>query len=222
MHYPLVGVLAATLVTAGFCARGVEASGTDDVRRASIVVRTYTLSDWERAVPAARRTTDTILGRAGVDVGWLECGLPTQGTKGSDPCAQPLRWNEVVVRIVAADTAGGGRELQVLGSAFVDLETGGGSLAIVYADRVWLMARNAGINAADLLGRAMAHEIGHLLLGTNQHAARGLMRASWSSSDLRRRLAGEWLFGSREGDVMRTGIAARANHADATESDRGE
>ena len=31
-----------------------------------------------------------------------------------------------------------------------------------------------------ILGRVTAHEIGHLLIGTNSHAPSGLMRASWN------------------------------------------
>ena len=38
---------------------------------------------------------------------------------------------------------------------------------------------------ARALGRALAHEIGHYLLGTSRHAARGLMRAHFSPLELR-------------------------------------
>jgi hypothetical protein len=38
---------------------------------------------------------------------------------------------------------------------------------------------------ARALGRALAHEIGHYLLGTSRHAARGLMRAHLSPLELR-------------------------------------
>jgi len=35
-----------------------------------------------------------------------------------------------------------------------------------------------------MIGRVLAHEIGHWLLGTRTHSARGLMRALQSTSDL--------------------------------------
>ena len=35
-----------------------------------------------------------------------------------------------------------------------------------------------------ILGHAAAHEIGHLLLGSNSHSPFGLMRARWSGQDL--------------------------------------
>ena len=38
--------------------------------------------------------------------------------------------------------------------------------------------QEAGPSAEAILGLVIAHELGHLLLGTNSHAARGIMRAN--------------------------------------------
>ena len=35
-----------------------------------------------------------------------------------------------------------------------------------------------------LLGRVMAHEIGHILLGTHAHSRTGIMRAVWTDHEL--------------------------------------
>jgi hypothetical protein len=40
----------------------------------------------------------------------------------------------------------------------------------------------------------MAHEIGHLLLGTNAHSALGIMRPHWQGEELRRIGMGTLLF----------------------------
>jgi hypothetical protein len=143
-------------------------------------------------------------------VAWIECALPAEVPHAAaGACTEPLRWNEVVVRIIAAGTLNSQHGVDTLGFAFVDLDAGGGSLATVYADRVRAMAQRAGADAAQLLGRTMAHEVGHLLLGTNEHASHGLMRASWSSAELRRNRATQWLFAGLEGEVMRRGVAGR-------------
>ena len=113
------------------------------------------------------------------------------------------------MRIVSAGTVDSRFDADTLGFAFVDLDAGGGSLANVYADRVGVMADAAGVGAAELLGKTIAHEIGHLLLGTNRHAPHGVMRASWSGADLRRNRATQWRFEGKEGEVMRKGIAGR-------------
>lgn len=40
----------------------------------------------------------------------------------------------------------------------------------------------------------MAHELGHLLLGTNSHSVNGLMRAHWDWENLQAAQRGELLF----------------------------
>jgi hypothetical protein len=212
MRHPFAGVVAGTVgivVAAGFWLPAVEAAGAKDSSRPSIVVRTYTQRESAGAMRTARRTAGAILGRAGVAVDWVECGPGADVSTSSDVCTQPLRGNELVLRIVPAGPVAGDRRVNTLGFALVDVENGGGSMASVYVDRVGSMAESAGIDPAELLGRAMAHEIGHLLLGTNEHSPRGLMRASWSSDDLRRSYSTAWLFDGREGDVMRSAIAYR-------------
>jgi hypothetical protein len=55
--------------------------------------------------------------------------------------------------------------------------------AVLFYDRV--MALRDFHRASHLiLGRAMAHEIVHLLLPVNSHAGQGLMRATWNVEDL--------------------------------------
>lgn len=52
--------------------------------------------------------------------------------------------------------------------------------------------------AFEILGRAMAHEIGHLLLAGAPHSAKGVMRATWSPEDLRSATAGSFFFTRKE------------------------
>ena len=64
-----------------------------------------------------------------------------------------------------------------------------GVLATIYFDRVMWLAHEAGTDSRVLLGRAIAHELGHLLLATTTHGPVGLMRAHWSQGrhdDVRR------------------------------------
>jgi hypothetical protein len=212
MRHELWGVMIAAvgvLVAAGLSSRVVEAAAVIAPDRPSIVVRTYTQPASAGDIRTARRTASAILGRAGIQVVWLECALPAETDAAAGACKQPLRWNELLVRIVSAGTVDSRFDADTLGFAFVDLDAGGGSLASVYADRVGVMADAAGVGAAELLGKTIAHEIGHLLLGTNRHAPHGLMRASWSGADLRRNRATQWRFEGKEGEVMRKGIARR-------------
>ena len=80
----------------------------------------------------------------------------------------------------------------VLGEAFVDTRQRTGVLATVFADRVELLAGLSETDSALLLGRAIAHEVGHLLLGSNAHSLRGLMCAQWTPADIRRHARTDW------------------------------
>lgn len=212
MRYTFSSVLVAAagiLLTASLSSHTAEAAGGGASGRTSMVIRTYTQPASAGEMRTARRTASAILEGAGIQAFWLECALPGAVT-ADDPCTKVLERNELLVRIVSAGSPDRRLHADTLGFAFVDGDAGGGSLATVYADRVATMAQDAGIDAAELLGRTMAHEIGHLLLGTNQHAPHGLMRASWSGADLRRNRATQWLFGGEEAEVMRKGLASRA------------
>ena len=75
----------------------------------------------------------------------------------------------------------------VLGMAIVPPQ-GGGQIAYVLFDRVTRVARAARSDVTDVLGRVMAHEIGHLMLPDGSHSGSGLMRADWNIRELRRPL----------------------------------
>ena len=50
----------------------------------------------------------------------------------------------------------------------------------------------------------MAHELGHLLLGSNSHAGAGIMRARWQGEELRRvSRSGLWFTNDEQADHMR-------------------
>ena len=82
-------------------------------------------------------------------------------------------------------------------------------LATVYVDRVESVARGAGIDARRVLGLAIAHEIGHVLLNSNTHAPSGLMRADWSRNELRRKDAAAWQFLDTEAARVRSAATGR-------------
>jgi hypothetical protein len=82
-------------------------------------------------------------------------------------------------------------------------------LATIFLDRVEALSAKAGADSGQLLGRAMAHEIGHLLLGTTHHADRGLMRGVWSTIDLQKDQPLDWMLSAEEGTLMRRALALR-------------
>lgn len=56
----------------------------------------------------------------------------------------------------------------------------------IFADRVASVSETGGPTFGRVLGYAIAHELGHVLLQSETHAAAGLMKGIWSKSDWQR------------------------------------
>jgi hypothetical protein len=174
---------------------------------------------------AARRVAGNILHAAGIELRWMDCtdrlaSSPTrvramlQATDSDSgyACLTPPGSDEVIVRVVSTPASRRGRphsSADTLGDAYVDTASATGALATVYVDRVDAMAHEAGVDTATLLGRVMAHEIGHLLLGSPAHRASGLMRAEWSTTLIQRRIAIEWRLSEADAANAREGVLRR-------------
>lgn len=143
------------------------------------------------ALGSAQREATAILCDAGVEPQWVVCGKT-----GQEPvCRRGLEPGELVVRFARRGVSEPGG---ILGSAVVDSSRGTGTLATIWVDAVGALATAAGIDRDRLMGRAVAHEIGHLLLGTTRHPETGLMRAVWSLATLRGNRSSDWTFTERE------------------------
>jgi len=76
-------------------------------------------------------------------------------------------------------------------------EDGKGCYADLFYEPIQQLQGETHASPSVILGHAMAHELGHLLLGTNSHSPSGLMRAHWTREDLTNASKGNLRF-SRE------------------------
>jgi hypothetical protein len=152
---------------------------------------------------AAIRTAAAILDEAGVVATWHDC--TTDGRRPA--CRNSRRTGNLIVRILPAFTVGASNRGTALASrtndadpdvrlgvAIVDPKTRAGELATLFHEQVLAVAQRAGIDSSELLGRALAHEIGHLLLGAPGHSSTGLMRAVWTDAELTGNRRDDWRF----------------------------
>jgi hypothetical protein len=166
----------------------------------TITVRVYDLyglSPDQRAEALA--IASETLASAHVSATWIDCSR----VDGVAPpaCLAKLQDGEMVVRIQASTERG----RHILGTAIVQ-DDGPCVLASVYAGSVAERSVKTGIPMSTILGRVTAHEIGHLLLGSNSHAPTGLMQATWN---LRRPHLSEWRFTRDDAAKMRRRRLAR-------------
>jgi hypothetical protein len=196
-------VLALIWAAATAAAHAAEPSGS---RRIAIAVRTYVLPVKRQTFSTALSVATSILERAGVDTDWVSCGQA-----GDQPvaCRAPLERNELAIRVLALNERQEAGSLRSLGFALIDTQQRTGTLATVYFNRVQWLAHASATDEAVLLGRAMAHEIGHLLIGTDHHSANGLMRAIWRRNDLAPGGMNDWFFSPEDVIAIRNGSYAR-------------
>ena len=126
-----------------------------------------------------------------------------------DLCTEPLQPREVIGRLAA-----GGNHLsaRVLGQAIV-IDGHVSTMVTIFADRITVAAARLNMDRTPLLGRTLAHELGHLLLGTNSHAAYGLMTGMWPDAVMRDDTGNHWNFTNRQAQQMKVGLMRRTEAA---------
>jgi hypothetical protein len=177
---------------------GVRAESSSPV----LTVRLYNTSGIPAPeLMAARLAAESILRDTGLDVVFRHCGYRVSPDDTVDSCNERLTPTEVVVRVINAPSFSTTLKPETYGLAYVIQETSRGWLATVFSDRIDQAAARVGVEPGVLLGRVMAHEIGHLLLGHGYHGNAGVMRAEWPDA-LLTHAGEEWRFSNLEATRM--------------------
>jgi len=198
--------LRAVWMVAGFVL-SLPAPASSQPVRPRLLVRVYNGSGVSRArLGEAELGVRTVLTAAGVDTEWRGCAPRADGEPAAMSCDDAIQPDEIVVRLL--DAAGASVIVPTsLGFSYVDRDTRRGWLATAFADRVDQLAGRLHISAGRLLGRTIVHEIGHLVLGTVEHAASGVMQKQLS--DLTILTGGRDRFRPDEASGLRDGVLAR-------------
>jgi hypothetical protein len=196
--------------------RSIEAPGAQaQIERVPLVlavalvtIRVYNYAAVSPAeLAAARAAADQIFQDTGISLQWVSCRVPN--SPEGDTCTESLRTTgEFILRLQSSAPTGSQRHV-ALGSSVIDRSAGGGVLITIDPAQVHNVAWQSGTAPCTLLGRAIAHELGHMLIGTNEHADHGLMRALWSQAELRQDHDTDWHFSADEVEVMRKGVTTR-------------
>jgi hypothetical protein len=188
------------LLATGSWLIGASTAGADE--RAP-VIRVYDTAASDTGIRTSDiRTAAAIVREAGLSLEWHDCTRAAT----QPACRNPQR-GDLIVRIMPAARTGftggtsspslravpGDEHLQ-LGVATLDPVTLAGQMATVFHQPVLRIARRARVDPAELLGRTIAHEIGHLLLRTHAHSDAGLMREFWTLEELTSNHRSNWQF----------------------------
>jgi hypothetical protein len=199
---------ASTLVFfTALCGNGLESVGMAAVPDLRIAVALVDSANIPAAIRlGAKREAAHIFEKAGISTVWVDMNSDA-------PRELPIA--AIVVRIVLEPDPA--QPPAALGKSVVPVG-GGGTNATIFFGRVRTYAaepvvRETGADLGVVLGYAIAHEIGHLLLGANSHAESGLMSAVWTPPDMRSMALGHLEFQPDECARMRSEIARRNGRA---------
>ncbi len=183
--------------------------------RFQITVRVYNYAGASRGtLLGAEKEGSRIFGKVGLRVAWLHCST-TNTLEQKDPgCQTPLSAIAVNMRVLPPSMAGRlNANREEMGFALVSPRAGAASDAWVFYQRVQEAATSGAATSAQILGYAMAHEIGHLLLGPNHHSHEGIMCARWNRELLEEASQGQLKFTQDQAKVIRDEVETRAELA---------
>jgi hypothetical protein len=146
------------------------------------------------AVGRAETEAGRILAEAGLRAVWIDC-LDRHSTDArTGLCGKAREPVDVVLRFLPGQTRSGSQD-NLFGVAFLP------TLASVYYEyAVRLAGRDNEVPV--ILGCAIAHEVGHLLLGPSSHSAGGIMLGEWGPKELQLALMGRLLFASQQAKLI--------------------
>jgi hypothetical protein len=158
------------------------------------------------ALAAAERDANQILAAAGVQVVWLDCLQEVQDVRSKAVCE--MGWNQELpsVRLLSGQVT-----KQFQGSEF------GFSLVPVLvtvnyehiANRA--LRDNSFSEASILLGCVIAHELGHLLLGSDSHSSVGIMQSHWGRDQVHQAQTGNLRFAPEQVLQLRENVRLLAD-----------
>jgi hypothetical protein len=144
----------------------------------------------------AKHATTRVFALSNIDLQWIGHG-PYQ------PCSLTLT-------IAAKPTGAMNRSRLVVGIA-PGTQKARGILAFAFYDRIQLYSAELGLDASQMLGHVMAHELGHLLLPHGAHSIAGVMRGSWDVGQAHQARMGFLTFAPAEAAQIREHLSACAS-----------
>lgn len=193
----------------------ISAGALGSMRGYSQAVKSVTISvlllDYSGIAPSvladAERKVSEIYGPTGIYFSWINC--PTRPSPDSSPiCADRHGPEQLSVRVLRRHPSHYLKD-SIYGIAMPPY------LVTVYFESAQLLVESMTTSPkfyiSTILGCLIAHELGHLLLGENQHAAGGIMQAQWDLKQIQRALQSTLGFTPQQAVRMRANAHERIN-----------
>ncbi len=142
---------------------------------------------------------------AGIKITWLACAKLQEDTEQFRACDRASAAGSPYVKLIGESMAARDPSLKSMEDG-LGMAAGRGAM-IVYP-RIHQVAQGWNWPEEAVVGRVIAHELGHVLLGDNSHAAHGVMRPHFGFKDLDGASA-QHLFEPEQAARLRTLIGKR-------------
>lgn len=208
------------LLASGFTGLGQSAAAASPETRSTVTVHVYNLAQVDhKTLGEAEEVATEIFLKAGVESRWVEPSSAPQKGQGN---------------AVGEGSRGGSNiQLSILSRGMTDrLRLPNGVMGVapgterdrqlvyVFYNRVEGLGRAqertrvegnicASASTAQILGHAIAHEIGHLLLNLKSHSDTGIMQGDWNLKQLQDACYGSLLFTPRQAETLRAEVGRR-------------
>lgn len=189
----------------------------------TIHVRNYAGVD-SKTIAQAEKVASRIFQQAGVVSQWADSPVPGQDSANA-PVPLAVGLSEIRVNILPAAMS----DKMNLEAGETGLAPGAGPdrvLAYIFYNRIQEMRQgylelflrkhtDSPMPVADLLGTAIAHEVGHILLNLAIHSKTGIMRGNWDLGALQNSISGCLYFTKDQEKVMQAEVARRARQQES-------
>jgi hypothetical protein len=176
--------------------------------RPEVSISVHDYADVPTPVLAAEVQAKEIFQHAGLETVWRNCSPKLEREKLEPGSCYFSDTSHLTLKISPRAMNAKVRDrIEVLGTAYPHGK-GAGYFVYVFYDRIQVLAQRRRLGHA-LLADVMAHEIGHLLLGSTSHSASGIMCAHWNNEELRNFSEGAMSFVPAQSRIMRDRLRVR-------------
>lgn len=165
-------------------------------------------------VSAAEEVASWVFRQAGIELGWSDCTVTRDASgKASSTCESSVPAGVLVYFVGSLEAHFESVDRNALGYSIIPGRNEPATMAYVSYTRIQKLSVVTSAGVADLLGLAVAHEIGHLMFGSLEHANQGIMRAFWSFRDLQSKSWHDFEFTRDQASRLRSAARARLDAA---------
>jgi hypothetical protein len=147
----------------------------------------------------------------GIGMNWIECPVGDQDPSAYAACTEV--WDATHLFLHLLPKATKTTKVEKVGESLL-----GARMAKIYWDRVREQAVRLQVEPEWILAYVIAHEVGHLLLGSNSHSPTGIMAGKWGREEIINISQFGLNFASQQAELIRAELQRRMLSAKETKS----